>query len=711
MKRGQPSYWLPAASRRPALIGCVVLALATLSQGALAATERLSIIANNEIIGYVSAEVVDGRTIVDYLVNDNGRGPRHKEEIRLGPGGVPVEWTINGTSLMGGPVKESFRWANGQANWSSQAETGTVAVDRPALYIVNDDSPWADGVYARAALAAGGMLPVLPGGELRVTQLRQLVVKGESIIIYRLDGIAIAPSYVALGHDKRLFAAFGPTHAAISAGSEDEAPRFLALGTELERERIRQISVATGHRFTQPVRIRNVHVFDPLSGTRGPTSTIVVLNGRITQVVVGAADPAVTDQVLIDGDGGTIYPGLHDMHSHSSLDSGLYYLAAGVTETRDMGNDNAFLLDLMPRIGTGEIAGPHIVPSGFIEGRGAFSARDGIVVDSLDAALQAVRWYAERGYREIKIYNSFNPAWVASTAAEAHRLGLGVTGHVPAFATADSVIHDGYDTIAHINQLMLGWLLKPGEDTRSALRLTAMARAAELDLNAPQVRRTVALMKKKGTALDTTAMILERLMLSRAGQVTEADAPYLSHMPVGYQRYRKRTFVTIANPAEDARYRKAFDRLVDTMRMLRREGIRLLPGTDDGLGISVHRELELYVRAGMTPAEALRAGTLDAAVYLGQDHDRGTIVRGKLADMVLVAGDPTRDISEARRPRMVMAGGAVYFPAEIYRALGIRPFAEPPRMTLPIPKPEHPDVSQALIQPASNSAGAVPSVH
>jgi adenine deaminase len=147
------------------------------------------------------------------------------------------------------------------------------------------------------------------------------------------------------------------------------------------------------------------------------------------------------------------------------------------------------------------------------------------------------------------------------------------------------------------------------------------------------------------------------------------------------------------------------------MRMLRREGIRLLPGTDDGLGISVHRELELYVRAGMTPAEALRAGTLDAAVYLGQDHDRGTIARGKLADMVLVAGDPTRDISEVRRPRMVMAGGAVYFPAEIYRALGIRPFAEPPRMTLPTPKPEHPDVSQALVQPASNSAGAVPGVH
>ena len=72
--------------------------------------------------------------------------------------------------------------------------------------------------------------------------------------------------------------------------------------------------------------------------------------------------------------------------------------------------------------------------------------------------MKAVHWYADRGYREIKIYNSFNPDWMKPVAAEAHRLGLGVTGHVPAFSSPDRVIADGYDTIAHINQLMLGWL-------------------------------------------------------------------------------------------------------------------------------------------------------------------------------------------------------------------------------------------------------------
>ncbi|MEY4239407.1 MAG: hypothetical protein RL339_2008 [Pseudomonadota bacterium] len=666
------------------LTGIAALALGQ-AQSASAAAERLTIIANGEVTGYVAAEERDGRTTVDYHVDNNGRGPRHREEIVLGANGVPVLWSVTGTSLMGGPVSESYRWADGTATWSSQADRGEAKVAQPLLYILNDDSPWAEGIYARAALAAGGSLPVLPNGELRISKVRDLSVGTAAITIYRLDGIALAPSYVALDARQNLFASFGPTGAAIQAGAEAEAPRFLALAQELEQDRIRQISAAVAHRFAGPVRLRGVHVFNPATGLRGPRSTVVVLRDRITQVLPDDGGPAPADQAVIDGAGGTVYPGLHDMHSHTSLDSGLYYLAAGVTQTRDMGNSNAFLQALLPRLAAGEIAGPHVVPAGFIEGRSPYSARHGFVVNSLAGALDAVRWYGDRGYREIKLYNSFNPDWVRPVAAEARRLGMGTTGHVPAFGSPDRAIADGYDTIAHINQLMLGWVLKPGEDTRTPLRLTGMARAAELDLRSAPVRKTVAAMKRKGTALDTTAMTLERLMLSRAGEVAEADAPYLAHMPIGYQRYRQRSFVEIASPGEDARYRKGFDRLVETLGLLHRSGIKLLPGTDDATGVSVHRELELYVRAGLTPAAALSAATLTSAAYLGQDGQRGTIAPGKLAELVLVAGNPTTDISAIRQPRMVMAGGAIYYPAEIYRELGIKPFAQPPAMTGPGP--------------------------
>jgi imidazolonepropionase-like amidohydrolase len=92
----------------------------------------------------------------------------------------------------------------------------------------------------------------------------------------------------------------------------------------------------------------------------------------------------------------------------------------------------------------------------------------------------------------------------------------------------------------------------------------------------------------------------------------------------------------------------------------------------------LHRELEIYVEAGMSPAEALRRATLDCAAHLGRGHTHGSVERGKRADLLLLEGDPTHDISAIRRIRMVMKDGDVYFPSDIYRELGIAPFASPP---------------------------------
>ncbi|MEH3158519.1 MAG: amidohydrolase family protein [Sphingomonas taxi] len=109
------------------------------------------------------------------------------------------------------------------------------------------------------------------------------------------------------------------------------------------------------------------------------------------------------------------------------------------------------------------------------------------------------------------------------------------------------------------------------------------------------------------------------------------------------------------------------------VKLLDDRGIRLLPGTDDGTGFTVQREVELYVKAGIAPARALRLATLGAADYLGEERLRGSVAQGKFADLVLLAGDPTRDIAAIKRPRMVMRGGAIYYPAEIYQRFGITP--------------------------------------
>lgn len=664
------------------LVAPMLIAALGLASQAAAASYRYAVYANGEKVGHLAAEVDGRRTVVDYAVVNNGRGPKAREVIEADATGLPVTWTIDGESLFGSPVKERFSWAAGKAQWTSQADHGEAATARPPLYVGNDVSPWMRGVYVRALLKAPGhVLPVLPSGEMRLTEVKALKVgegaKAVSLKVYELSGIDLSPEYVFVDGKGELFAVGGM----IREGYETDLPRLETTVREIVLAQAEAAQAALAHRFDGPVRIRNVRIFDPVSMTVGAPSTVVVYGERITTVEPGVeTGPTPKGETVIDGAGGTLVPGLHDMHSHTSLSSNLFNLAAGVTATRDQGNDNQELLALMEGLKAGRLAGPRIVRNGFLEGRSPYSARNGFVVDSLPDALKAVRWYADHGYWQVKIYNSFNPDWVAPVAAESKRLGLGVTGHVPAFSSPDRVIRDGYDDIAHINQLMLGWILDPGEDTRTPLRLTGMARGKDLDLNSPRVQATVSLMKDKGIALDTTAMILERLMLSRSGQVQAGDQPYLDHTPIGYQRYRRRSFVTLKTPQDDADYQAGFRKVLEVLKMLDDKGIQLLPGTDDGAGFSGQRELEVYVMAGIPAGKALRLATLDAERYFRRDHDLGSIVRGKLADFILVDGDPVADISKIRNVRMTMVGGVAYYPAEIYQRLSVRPFSSPPKV-------------------------------
>ena len=266
-------------------------------------------------------------------------------------------------------------------------------------------------------------------------------------------------------------------------------------------------------------------------------------------------------------------------------------------------------------------------------------------------------------------------------AEEAHRLGMGVTGHVPAFTNADEAIKGGFDEITHINQLMFGWELAPHEDTRTTLRLTGLNRLARVDLESDRVQNTLTLMRENGTALDTTVAIQERLALSRAGKSQPGDWPFLEHIPVDYKRFRLRNFVDTSEPGRDEEYHAAIQRMLQVIKLLHEQGTQLLAGTDDGYGFVLHRELELYVKAGIPAGEALQLATLKAARYMSQDQLLGSIERGKLADLVLLPADPTKDISMIRRARMVMRGGTMYFPADIHEALSIKPFSTKPTAT------------------------------
>jgi len=404
--------------------------------------------------------------------------------------------------------------------------------------------------------------------------------------------------------------------------------------------------------------------------------------------VVPAAEPVPPDVAVVDGSGRTLLPGLIDMHDHEWPWNAALQIAGGVTTARDVGNTDRELLDLEDKADRGEWVGPRLWRSGFIEGDSPFAARGGgQVAATLDEALAWVDRHARRGYRGVKLYNSIKPEWMAPLAERAKLRGLRVSGHIPAFTRARDAILAGYQEIHHINQLLLNFVMKDGEDTRTIARfVTVGERAADLDLDGPEFQGFVRLMKDRGVAHDPTLTVFEDMFIQAQGELSTSYGMIADHLPATIQRQLRLAAFDV-DAATQERYRASYRKALAVVKRLDDAGVTLVPGTDAIAGFTLHREYELWVKAGIPAARVLQHATLGSARVLGWDHELGRIAPGFSADAALVDGDPTEDISAVRRVSMVVKQGDVYFPAEIYREMGVKPFVEPPALRLPSKTP------------------------
>ena len=658
--------------------------LLSLPSLALGDTFNYVFITGEKNVGHLTAETVGNKTTVDYDVKNNGRGPTIAESVALDASGLPTEWRVTGSTTFGSKISEHFTRKGAQGEWQDSTGKGHSTIHAPSIYLAQSASPWANGLYARALLrTADKRLPALPGGEVRLEKGETLSVQGNSgpleVTRYELIGIDLDPETVLLDANNNLFADVDARSILVRAGYEGEEKRLREMAAAWSSQRFVNIEHEVAHHYPGPIRIRNVRLFDPLtSSLTQPVSVLV--RDKVIAAVEGLDSPATSGETTIEGAGGTLIAGLYEMHSHLGQSDALLDVAAGITTVRDMGNDNAVLDKLIQQIDSGIIAGPHVIRSGFIEGKSPFSANNGILVDSEAQAVEAVRWYGARNYWQIKSYNSMNPDWVPAMAKEAHLLGMRVAGHIPAFSTADDMILAGYDEITHINQFALGWVLQPGEDTRTLFRLTALKRLPSLDLQSPKVQHTINLMVERKIAIDPTLGIHEQLTQRRDGQIPPGALDYIDHMPIGWRRDAMKALADTSAPGDDLAYRQAFDKLVAVVRMLHQRGIFILFGTDTGGSFTYHRELELYQLAGMSPAEILKRATFDSARYVSQEQQMGSIEKGKLADFFLIPGDPIKNLKAIKTITMVVKDGTIYYPSEVYPKFGIRPFAPAPKV-------------------------------
>lgn len=674
----------------PRLGAGLAFAFAIAAAGAAGAADGLRyvvLVEGGKRAGYqVVAEGDDGVTRTEFVFKDNGRGPELREEFSLNPDGTFRRYRVIGTSTFGAPVDEAFTLADGVARWTSTSDRGEQRVEAGAQYSPLGGSPAAASV-SLAALAArpDGRLPLIPSGVLGARKVAEAQVrKGgdrRSVQLLAITGIGFAPSFAWATDEARprLFAYIHPGFVQmIEEGWEANADALEEVQKRAESEALVAMHGRLAHRLPGTTLVRNARVFDSEHARLGEASDVRLRDGRIESVVPAGTDADAADHV-IDAGGRVLLPGLFDMHAHVSRWSGGLQLAAGVTSVRDMGNDNGTVQQIIAEAADGTLLMPRIVPAGFLEGESEQSARIGFVVADLDAATRAVDWYADHGYRQLKVYNSFPKEILAETVARAHARGLRVSGHVPVFLRAQDALDAGFDELNHINQIVLNFLVKPDTDTRTLERFYLPAReAADLDLDSKPVQDFIALLAEKQIVIDPTLATFEFLH-QREGQITPIFAGIEDHLPPDVQRSRRAAEMDIPDDATWARYRASFERMVEFVGRAWRAGVPVVAGTDEVPGFTLHHELALYVRAGLSPAQALQVATWNGARYSGVLDTLGSITPGKVADLVLVDGDPTVDIGDIRKVATVIRGDVAYYPAEIHAELGVRPFARPLR--------------------------------
>jgi hypothetical protein len=206
-------------------------------------------------------------------------------------------------------------------------------------------------------------------------------------------------------------------------------------------------------------------------------------------------------------------------------------------------------------------------------------------------------------------------------------------------------------------------------------RFTAVAEhAREFPPDDPRVQDFIALLKRHHTVVEPTMNVFEALFSGDPAAVPPGLEDIVPRFPPQIRRQMTSGALVVPKGQEE-QYREAFPSMLRLLKALYDAGVPIIPGTDALPGYTLVHELELYERAGIAPAEVLRMATLTSAQTIGADGERGVIAAGKLADMIIVDGDPSRRVSDLPNVTTVIKGGAVFRPADIERALGIQPTA------------------------------------
>lgn len=418
--------------------------------------------------------------------------------------------------------------------------------------------------------------------------------------------------------------------------------------------------------------ITHVRVIDGTGAAALEDQTVLVREGRI--VAIGGKVAIPEGATLIDGTGKSVMPGIVMLHEHLyyPVGQGVYgqfgqsfsrlYLAGGVTSMRTGGNTNGVMdLVLARRAANFEIAAPWIdATAPYLNGTNTFAQMHSLK-DAEDARRQVAYW-ADMGARSFKAYMQITRAQLGAAIEEAHKRGLKVTGHLCSVTYAEAAAL-GIDNLEHGFAASTDFVANKQPDVCPG-QGGGQQTITNLSADSEPFKQLVKLLVDRKVALTSTLTVFETFTPGRP------MPPGVDVLVPSLRDQYQSTFDRVST-SKTSNYLRLFPKMMELERAFVRAGGILVAGTDPtgsgGVipGYSNQRQIELLVEAGFSPLEAISISTLNGARYLGIEARTGSIAVGKQADLVLIAGDPSRTIADVRKVDTVFRQGVGFDPVRL----------------------------------------------
>jgi imidazolonepropionase-like amidohydrolase len=573
-------------------------------------------------VGQESYEISGNELHADFEYTERGSKVPLTATLRVAPDLTPVEFEAHGRSYRPFSVDASFRAGAGE-----RAPFFTIAGYAPFSVQMMMLRYWlAHGKPKRMKQRPAGddLLIEQTGrdGTFDRFAVSNVVWGRESLWLNERRELAAAVSYAG--------------NLPIEAVRPEYREMLPALIASANADRLKWLETLAVKPLAQAsFAIFNARLIDGRGGAPIEHASVVVRDGRI----VAAGQIRVPDGVRkIDAHGASLLPGLWEMHAHfAQVEYGPAYLAAGVTTARDLGDEFEFITAVRDAINARGALGPRLILAGLVDGSG--TGTFGITwADTPEQGRAAVKKFKSAGFAQMKIYNRIHADVLKAITAEAHGEGMTVTGHVPEGMTAVEGVGAGMDMINHFGPI------------------TQTVRTMGLE-------RAVAFFKDHRTVIDPTLAWGELLARPKTQEIASfepgfAKAPYTLTSMIGSASGRG----------------SHLDDSFAILRALHAAGVPIVAGTDKAVPAhSFHRELELYVQAGLPPMDVIQIATIGSARVVGMDQEVGSIEAGKRADMILVDGNPLEDFASLRRVVRVISNGRMFDPAELWSSVGFKP--------------------------------------